>query len=62
LSKRKDDAAMKKAMELMEAHPKVVAKLKETGHLKAAKNVEDKGGRWDSPETKKASGRDGGRG
>ena len=54
---------MKKAMELMEAHPRVVAKLEETGHLAAAKNVADKGGRYDSPETRDARrGRDGGRG
>ena len=66
LSKRKDDAAMQKAMDLLKAHGEVPKKLEEMGHLKAAKNIREQGGRWDSPEVRDASkrggGRDGGRG
>lgn len=58
LSKRKDDAAMQKAADLLKAHGPVVDKLREMGHLKAAKNIEDKGGRWDSPEVRDAAKRD----
>ncbi|GAB2664700.1 hypothetical protein [Kribbella swartbergensis] len=66
MSKRKDDAAMQKAMDLLKAHGEVPKKLRDLGHLKAAKNIEEKGGRWDSPEVRDASkrgnGREGGRG
>jgi hypothetical protein len=59
---RKDEAAAQKAADLMKAHLPVVDRLKETGHLKAAKNVEDKGGRWDSHEARDAAKRDRGQG
>ncbi len=59
---RKDDAAMQKAADLLKAHGPVVDRLKDMSHLKAAKNIEDKGGRWDSPETRDASKRDRGQG
>lgn len=49
---RKDDAAMRKALDLVRAHGPVVDRLTQMGHLKAAKNVEDKGGRYDSPEVR----------
>ncbi|MFI5732728.1 hypothetical protein ACIA49_21605 [Kribbella sp. NPDC051587] len=50
---RKDEAAAAKAAELYRAQSKVVPRLEETGHLKAAKNIEAKGGRWDDDRTKK---------
>lgn len=52
---KKDDKAMQKAADLMKAHQEVVPKLKEMGHLKAAKNIENRGGRWDSPEVRNAA-------
>jgi hypothetical protein len=63
----KDDAAMQKAMDLMKAHQNVTQKLDELGqtsptHAAAAENIRNQGGRWDSPETRAGSGRDGGRG
>ena len=59
---RKDEKAAQKAADLMKAHLPVVERLKDTGHLKAAKNVEDKGGRWDSPEQRDAAKRNRGLG
>ena len=50
---------MQKAADLLKAHGPVVDKLKDMGHLKAAKNIEDKGGRWDSPEVRDAAKRRG---
>ncbi|MGC4936540.1 hypothetical protein [Kribbella sp. DT2] len=56
---RKDDAAAKKAGELLKAHLNLPPKLEELGHQAAADNIRANG-RWDSPEVKKAAeGRDG---
>jgi len=56
----KDDRAMDKAMALMKAHQDVPPKLREMGHLAAAKRIESEGGRWDSPEVRDASRRNSG--
>ncbi|GAA1710846.1 hypothetical protein GCM10009745_68590 [Kribbella yunnanensis] len=62
MSERKDQAAADKAAELYRAQAKVVPRLEETNHLRAAKNIEAKGGRWDSPEVKNESKKGWGRG
>ncbi|TDD46760.1 hypothetical protein E1263_35955 [Kribbella antibiotica] len=62
MSERKDQAAADKAAELYRAQSQVVPRLEATGHLKAAKNIEAKGGRWDSPEAKNEGKKGWGRG
>ncbi|MFB6725036.1 hypothetical protein ACFCV3_32965 [Kribbella sp. NPDC056345] len=62
MSERKDQAAADKAAALYRAQANVVPKLEKEGHLRAAKNIENKGARWDSPEVKKESKKGWGRG
>ncbi|MGW1340992.1 hypothetical protein ACWCOV_08040 [Kribbella sp. NPDC002412] len=59
---RRDERGMQKAIDLLKAHGPVVDRLTDMGHLKAAKNIEAKGGRWDSPEVRDAHKRDRGHG
>lgn len=60
MSRRKDEAAAKKAADLMNIHNKVTERLDKTGKTEAADNIRNHGGRWDSPEARRDA--NGGRG
>lgn len=60
MSRRKDEAAAKKAAELMKAHHNVTNRLDKQGKTEAADTIRNRGGRWDSPEARRDA--NGGRG